>query len=106
MATTTIAARVGTEEAALIEALAEMEGCDRSALIRSIVRRGIKALRFDRAVAAYRAEEITLSRAAELAGVSTWDFLALMPKEQLDLHYDVGEFEEDLEMLGQHVPNQ
>jgi predicted HTH domain antitoxin len=103
MPTTTIAARVGTEEAALIETLAEMEGCDRSTLIKSIVRRGIKALRLDRAVAAFRAEEITLSRAAELAGLSTWDFLALMPKEQLDLHYDIAEFEDDLQRLDQHV---
>lgn len=54
-------------------------------------------------MAAYRAEGITLSRAAELAGLSTWDFLALMPKEQLDLHYGVCEFEDDLQMLEQRV---
>lgn len=100
---TTISARVATEEAALIEVLAEMEGCDRSTLIKSIVRRGIKALRLDRAVAAYRAEEITLSRAAELAGLSTWDFLALMPREQLELHYGVSELEDDLQMIEQRV---
>lgn len=104
MATTTIAARVSSEEASLIDALAEMEGCDRSSLIRSIVRRGIKALRLERAVAAYRAEEITLSRAAELAGLSTWDFLALMPKENLDLHYDVVDSEAELHALDKHLP--
>ncbi len=54
-------------------------------------------------MAAYRAEGITLSRAAELAGLSTWDFLALMPKEQLELHYGVCEFEDDLQMLEQRV---
>jgi len=99
MSTTTIATRVNAEEAALIEVLAEMEGCDRSTLIRSILRRGIKALRRDRAIAAYRSEEVTLSRAAELAGLSIWDFLALMPSEQLELHYDVDEFEDDLQAM-------
>jgi predicted HTH domain antitoxin len=102
MATTTISARVDLKEAALIETLAKMEGCDRSTLIKSIVRRGIQALRLDRAIAAYRAEEITLSRAAELAGLSTWDFLVLMPREQLDLHYDVAEFDDDLQSIKQH----
>ena len=56
-------------------------------------------------MAAFRAEEIALSRAAEVAGLSTWDFLALMPKEQLDLHYGVTEFEDDLQMLEQRVPS-
>jgi predicted HTH domain antitoxin len=62
----------------LIEALAEVGSSDR----------------LDRAVAAYRAKEITFSRAAELGGLSTWGFLSLMPKEQLDL-----------QMLDQHVPS-
>ena len=42
---------------------------------------------------------MTLSRAAELAGLSQWDFLALMSPEKLELHYDVTEFEEDLNAL-------
>lgn len=83
----------------MLETLAAMEGCDRSTLMRTALRRGIKALRLERAFAAFRSEEVTLSRAAELAGLSTWDFLALMPKQQLELHYGVDEFEDDLEAL-------
>jgi predicted HTH domain antitoxin len=96
MPSTTISARLDTEEAALIESLAEEEGCDRSTLIKSLLRRGIRALRLEKAVASYSAEEMTLSRAAEVAGISIWDFMALMPAKKLDLHYDVVEFEEDL----------
>jgi predicted HTH domain antitoxin len=96
MPTTTISARLDTDEAALIESLAEEEGCDRSTLIKSLLRRGIRALRLEKSVASYTAEEMTLSRAAEAAGISIWDFLALMPAKKLDLHYDVVEFEEDL----------
>jgi predicted HTH domain antitoxin len=96
MPTTTISARVDAEEAIIIEALAKEEGCDRSTLIKSLLRRGVRVLRLERAVASYAAEEVSLSRAAEKAGVSIWDFLALMPENNLNLHYDVAELEEDL----------
>ena len=97
MATTTISARVDSDEVKLLEALAEEEGCDRSALIKSLLRRGLRALRLEKALASFSAEEVTLSKAAEKAGLSIWDFMALMPDHHLNLHYDVAEFEEDLE---------
>ena len=50
----------------------------------------------EQAVEAYRAETITLSRAAEMAGVGTWDFLAQMANHDLELHYDVSDLEADL----------
>lgn len=50
-------------------------------------------------VEAYRREEVSLSRAAELAGLGTWEFLELMGPEKLELHYDVAEFEDDLRAL-------
>ena len=96
MPSTTISARVDPEEAALIESLAAEEGCDRSTLIKALLRRGIRDLRLEKAIASYSAEEMTLSRAAEAAGISIWDFMAFMPTKKLDLHYDVVEFEEDL----------
>lgn len=40
MSSTTISARVDSEEAALIEALAEEEGCDRSTFMKMLLRRG------------------------------------------------------------------
>ena len=97
MATVTISARVDSDEVKMLEAFAAEEGCDRSALIKSLLRRGIRALRLEKAVASYAAEEVTLSRASEKAGLSTWDFMALMPRHHLDLNYDVAEFEEDLD---------
>ena len=35
---------------------------------------------------ACRRGKVTLSRAAELAGLNPWDFLALMDSEKLELH--------------------
>ena len=98
-ATTTVSTRLNQSELALIQSLAELEGCDRGTLFRSLLRSGLERLRRDRAVEAYRREQVTLSRAAELAGMSVWDFLALMESEKLELHYDVTEFREDLRHL-------
>jgi predicted HTH domain antitoxin len=69
-------------------------------LIKALLRQGIKDLRLRRAAEAYRREEISLSRAAELAGVGAWDFIALMEREALELHYGPAEFEEDLHAIG------
>jgi hypothetical protein len=88
-ASSTVSTRLDAQELALIQSLAELEGCDRATLIKSLLRKGM----------AFRAEEVTLSKAAELAGMDLWDFLALMETEKLDLHYDVADFEQDLSHL-------
>ena len=97
--TTTVSARLDDQELALIKSLAELEGCDRATLIKSLLRKGIAHLRREHAIRAYRREEVTLSKATELAGLDLWDFLALMESEKLELHYDVEEFERDLSQL-------
>lgn len=98
-ASSTVSTRLNDSDVALIQSLAELEGCDRATLIKTVLRNGLDRLRRDRAVEAYRLEKVTLSRAAELAGLGLWDFLALMEPERLELHYDVTEFREDLERL-------
>ena len=82
-----------------MQSLAEMEGCDRATLIKSLLRKGMTHLRREQAVKAFRCEQVTLSKAAELAGMDLWDFLALMETEKLDLHYEVADFEQDLRQI-------
>jgi predicted HTH domain antitoxin len=98
-ATSTVSTRLNDAEVALIQSLAELEGCDRATLIKTLLRNGLEHLRRERAVDAYRQEKVTLSRAAELAGLSPWDFLALMESAKVDLHYDVSDFRDDLSRL-------
>lgn len=99
MKTVTVSARLDSDEAALLEEMARLEGSDRSTLIKTVLRKGLRELRLERAVAAFRKEEVTLSRAAELAGLSQWDLLALMKGEGANLHYGLGDFDDDLETL-------
>lgn len=99
MQTVTISARLNLNEAALLEEIAEIEGCDRSTLIKSVLRRGLREIRFERACEEFRKERATLSRAAQIAGLSQWDMLSAMKDEVRNIHYDVDEFQEDMKML-------
>jgi predicted HTH domain antitoxin len=97
MASKTVSTRLDPEELELLDVLGDLSGLDRASLIKVLLRRGMQELRLEQAVAAYRKERVTLSRAAELSGLSLWDFLARMDEE--GLHYDVAEFEADLAAL-------
>lgn len=99
MKTVTISARLESREAELLEEMARAEGSDRSTLIKAVLRRGLREMRLERAAESFRLQQITLSRAAEMAGVSQWDFIALTDKQQSNLHYDVDELAADLDAL-------
>jgi predicted HTH domain antitoxin len=96
MATATVSARLDAEELEALDSLASVSHIDRSTLVKILLRRGMKMLALERAVAAYRAEEVTLSRAAEMSGVSVREFLSQMGGHAIELHYDVEELQEDL----------
>ena len=88
-------------EARQVDACAEQSGLDRSALLKQLIRTGLKQYRMDQAVRAYRTREVSLSRAAEIAGITTRDFLARMEPEQIELNLDSGDFEAELRGLPQ-----
>ncbi|MCC5789138.1 MAG: UPF0175 family protein [Opitutales bacterium] len=96
MVTRTVSTRLNEEELALLDEMAERSGLDRASLTKTLLRRGLGQLRFDEAVSAYRMSQVTLSRAAEMAGISIWDFIARMDEQDLTLHYGIAELEEDL----------
>lgn len=99
MPSKTISTRLDPEEVDQLEALVEQSGTDRSTLVKLLLRRGMKAQRLETAVDAFRKDEVTLSRAAEIAGIDPWDFIARMAPLGLDLHYGLEEFDEDTAAL-------
>ena len=96
MRTTTLSTRLTAAELALLDNLAAVSGQGRAAMIKSILRTGMAELRFRNAVDAYRLGHVTLSKAAELAGLSLWDMVARLDKAQAEFHYDAEELREDL----------
>ena len=99
MATSTISARLDEEELALLDSLGELSGFDRSTVLKSILRKGMKDWRREIAMQKYRDGEVSLSRAAEIAGVSQWDLLNRMEIDGTELRYGREEFEEDLQSM-------
>ena len=99
MATNTLSARLEESETALIDELAKNAGFDRSTFVKQLLRRGIAAERMSQAVDDYRCGKVSLSRAAEIADVSAWDFIAQMEDHGLELHYGSEELGADLKVL-------
>ena len=97
MQTTTLSLRVPKSEAAFLERAAHETGMERSALLKLALRQGCSDILFARACADYRAGRITLSRAAERAGLSLRELVARLPSADVGLNYDVQALEEDLE---------
>jgi predicted HTH domain antitoxin len=42
---------------------------------------------------------LSFGQARRLSGLSVWDFLELLRKREVQLHYDIAELEEDLKTL-------
>lgn len=97
METITLSTRLASDEAKKIDALAADLGLDRGALLKQLIRKGLKDIQTERALDAYRRGTITLSRAAELAELSLRDILLRLPEETIELNYDVRELQRDLE---------
>jgi len=97
MATVTLSTRLDEEEACKIDELASNLGLDRGALLKQLIRKGLREVQTERALDAYRRGTITLSRAAEIADLTLRDMLLRLPEESLELNYDVRELARDLE---------
>ena len=72
-----ISVRVPDELVAELEAYLEVENVDRSTAVRTLLSEGLEAWRREQALDRLVAGTITFSDAAELAGVSVWDFARL-----------------------------
>ena len=100
MKTATLSTRVSESENEDLDFLAREAGLDRANLMKLFLRSGIRQMKMDLAVKAYAEQRVSLSRAAEMAGISLHEFLSRMPANRQELTYDVGELEEDLRTLG------
>jgi predicted HTH domain antitoxin len=73
----TISARVPDELEAELDAYLDDENLDRSTAVRKLLSEGLAEWRRDQALDQLAGGSITFSKAAELAGMSVWDFAQL-----------------------------
>jgi predicted HTH domain antitoxin len=94
----TISARVPDELEAELDAYLEDENLDRSTAVRKLLSEGLEDWRREQALNQLAAGTISFSRAADLAGMSVWDFAQLAKDRDItwvaDDHLDA-----DLEAL-------
>jgi len=94
----TISARVPDELEAELDAYLDEENLDRSTAVRKLLSEGLDEWRREQALDQLAAGSITFSKAAEMAGMSVWDFAQLAKERDItwvaDDHLDA-----DLEAL-------
>lgn len=79
----TISARVPDELETELEAYLEDENLDRSTAVRKLLSEGLEEWRREQALEQLAAGSISFSRAAELAGMSIWDFAQLAKEHDI-----------------------
>jgi predicted HTH domain antitoxin len=96
MESVTVSMRLSKSEAHRLAQQAREMGIERPTFLKRALRRGAEDLVFDRACDAYRRGEATLSRAAEIAGLSLRDMILRMQGANLDLSYGTEDLARDL----------
>lgn len=99
MGTVTVSLRLPESEVSRLESTAQALGVDRSTLLRWAVRRGASALLLECACDAYRRGDVTLSRAAEIAGLSLRDMILKLRDQDVELNYGPEDLAADLQPL-------
>ncbi|KXB05134.1 hypothetical protein AKJ48_00300 [candidate division MSBL1 archaeon SCGC-AAA261O19] len=89
---TQIATRVDKDLLAQIKEIEREMKADRAEVIRRLLDEGIKQRQLDKAMTMLRNDKVTVSKAAEIAGVSIWEMIEVMREKQIPIPYD----EEDL----------
>lgn len=96
MALSTLTTRLPAKIIKEIEYWSKQEKIDRSTLLRKLIDSGLREWKIERALEMYRAQKVTLWKAAEIAGISLSELLSELPKRKVIFHYDLDELREDL----------
>jgi len=94
----TISTRVPEDLEAELEAYLESERLDRSTAVRKLLSEGLEAWRTERALERFADGEVSLTKAADLAEVSVWEFADLVADAD-DVWVSTDHLEADLDEL-------
>ena len=94
----TISTRVPEDLEAELEAYLDEERLDRSTAVRKLLSEGLEAWRTERALERFANGECSLTKAADLAGLSVWEFADLV-EEADDAWVSADHLEADLDEL-------
>jgi predicted HTH domain antitoxin len=75
MSTEQINIRIDTRLAAALDRVAGEQSLDRATMIRKLLEQSIRTLELEQAVSAVQRGDVSIGRAAEESGLSTWELL-------------------------------
>jgi len=81
-----------------LNSFAKKERVDRSTVLKKALEMGLKEIKLEDALKAYQKGKISAWKAAELAGISLWEFLDILEKRDIGFRTAEPELEE---MLGE-----
>jgi len=93
----TVTTRIPEDDAALLEELEREMRADRSEVLRRLIGDGLAEWRKERALEQLADHEITLRKAAELAGVEYVEMLSLANEAGIEVGYTTEDLDQDLE---------
>ncbi|MCS4540926.1 MAG: UPF0175 family protein [Euryarchaeota archaeon] len=82
-----------------IDQIAEEQGLDRTTLVRQLLISGIKEYKIKLAVELYRAEKISLGKAAEIADISIWEMMDILREQKIPLAYRLSDAREEIKRI-------
>lgn len=95
----TVTTRIPEDDEELLSELEREMSADRSEVLRRLIRHGLEDWRKEKALEQLRNHQITLRKAAELAGMSYVEMLTLAREEGIDIGYTTADLERDLDRI-------
>ena len=82
-----------------LEAIEEVEQCDRSTTVRKLLSRATQDWKLDHYSRLYGSGKLTLARAAHEAGVSLWKMMDYVKTKKITAQYDLEDLQRDLKTV-------
>lgn len=94
-----VTTRIPEDDEELLSELENEMSADRAEVLRRLIRKGLAEWRKERAIEQLRDHQVTLRKAAEVAGVSYVEMLSIASDAGLDIGYTTEDLERDLERI-------
>ena len=92
---TTVTTRVPDDLSREIMEFAKEEKVNRSTEVRKLLAKAVRLKKIEHALEKYRKKEITIGRAAEIAGMPLREMIATSAKEEINFQYSLSDLRED-----------
>ena len=95
----TITSRLPEDIAKDLDKISAIEQLDKSSIVRRLLKKAIDDWYLDYALKLFQEGKISLGEAKDLSKLTLWAFLEKLHERKIPLHYDVEEYDADLQTL-------